>query len=552
MTTKCTKELIEMAVKRKGTGMSNRDLAQYLGIAESTFYEWTNRPKTENQSKLSEALKKAESDYKDGLRKKILEASDKDWKASAWMLERQYNREYGRDNAQLEAQRQLEKSGMPPTDFGLIIAAPFLQAHRDVAFSETGVDLWLPGGRNSGKSSYTSLEITDGIMHNPDRSAFVAMKNGVDIRDSVWEQFVWAIEELGYTESFEFNQSRRRIVRKTTGQAIVFRGIDKAHKTKSIKAPKGTYFAYHWYEETDQFRGMQEIRTVEQSLTRGAAKDAKFYRFFTYNPPRSRDSWANKERARREALGKAVYHSTYLDMPSEWVTDQTRNDAQELAKTDEQSYRHEYLGEPVGVGGEVFDLDTRVVFREITDEEIQAFERPLAGQDFGWWPDPWALTISEWQAGSRTLITWREDGGHKLTPDKSAERIKRALTWADGYDDANNPFQEEYHHIVISSDDANPEQIAAQRDCGVNARPAKKGNMRLASYRWLASIKWVIDPNRCPHLAEEVRNKMHVQTADGEWLEEIEDGNDHWIDATRYAVMPIVRRARSAYRDKED
>ena len=74
--------------------------------------------------------------------------------------------------------------------------------------------------------------------------------------------------------------------------------------------------------------------------------------------------------------------------------------------------------------------------------------------------------------------------------------------------------------------------------------------MRRASYRWLASINWVIDPVRCPRLAEEVRNKLHVRTRDGEWLEDIEDGDDHYIDATRYAVMPVVHRWRTAYRDQ--
>ena len=104
------------------------------------------------------------------------------------------------------------------------------------------------------------------------------------------------------------------------------------------------------------------------------------------------------------------------------------------------------------------------------------------------------------------------------------------------------------HRIRVMSDDAAPEQIAAQRDAGLDARAAGKGNMRTASYRWLAGVRWVIDPQRCPRLAEEVRHKLHCRSPQGEWLEEVEDGDDHYIDATRYAVMGIVRRARTAYR----
>ena len=427
---------------------------------------------------------------------------------------------------------------VPPSDFGLLIAPPFLALHRAVHGSE-GVDAWLPGGRSSGKSSAVSLEIVDGVMHHKDRSALVLMKNGVDIKDSAWEQIVWAIGSLGCSDDFDLVPSRRRIVRRSTGQAIVFRGCDKPDKTKSIKAPEGTYFAFLWFEEVDLFHGAAEVRTVTQSATRGP-DGSPFFRFHTFNPPRSRDSWANRETRRREDAGMLVIRSTYLDMPHEWIPEQVREDASQLEADDPVAYKHEWLGEETGIGGEVFD---RVVFREVTDDEIAAFERPMCGQDFGWWPDPWAATLSEWQPGARTLVSWREDGGNKLTPPKSAERLKALLTW-------DEDGEQVEHRVTVSSDDAAPEQIAAQRAEGIDARAAGKGNMRLASYRWLASINWVIDPVRCPRLAEEVRNKLHVRTRDGEWLEDIEDGDDHYIDATRYAVMPVVHRWRTAYRDQ--
>ena len=86
-------------------------------------------------------------------------------------------------------------------------------------------------------------------------------------------------------------------------------------------------------------------------------------------------------------------------------------------------------GEPVGIGTEVFD---NVVFRAITDEEIAQFERLRFGQDFGWYPDPWAVTGSEWRPGQRELLTFCEDGANKLPPDEQAERVKALLTWSDG------------------------------------------------------------------------------------------------------------------------
>lgn len=99
------------------------------------------------------------------------------------------------------------------------------------------------------------------------------------------------------------------------------------------------------------------------------------------------------------------------------------------------------------------------------------------------------------------------------------------------------------------SDDASPDRIQAQRDEGVDARAAGKGGMRDMSYRFLQSVTWVIDPERCPNLAREVRAaEFEMDPATGEYSGEYPDGDDHWIDATRYAFMDVVSR-RGAYRN---
>lgn len=94
---KCTKETVEQAVKLKKAGVNNKDIAAALCIHESTFYRWLNNPKTENQRKLGEELKKTEADYKASLLTIIYNAAvSKDWKAAAWTLERKYPQEFAR------------------------------------------------------------------------------------------------------------------------------------------------------------------------------------------------------------------------------------------------------------------------------------------------------------------------------------------------------------------------------------------------------------------------------------------------------------------------
>lgn len=431
------------------------------------------------------------------------------------------------------AEDEAEEKKLFVADFGLLLAPDFLKPHRMIARREA-VDFWAGGGRGSMKSSWASLEVVKDIEENPDHHALVMMRYKNQLRDSAYTQVVWAIQILGLEDDYEMPASTLRIRKKSTGQLIIFKGCDNPNKVKGVKVPFG-YIAILWMEECDMFRGMAEIRKVQQSAIRGGDD---YIRMYTFNPPRSKQCWINEHVQGLKDRGLPYFESNYLRAPAEWLGEQFIEDAEELKRTDPQAYEHEYMGIPVGLGGDVFD---RYTFREITDGEIAAFDNLRCGQDFGWFPDPWAFTMSEWQAATRTILTWYEDGGNKLPPNIQAERIKAALTWSD------DGRTETYHHARVLSDDARNDLISAQRDAGVNARASEKGFMREASYEFLQSCTWVIDPVRCPHLAKEVREMQYEKNADDEWLNSIPDGNDHWVDATRYAFMREAKKRR-AYR----
>lgn len=65
--------------------------------------------------------------------------------------------------------------------------------------------------------------------------------------------------------------------------------------------------------------------------------------------------------------------------------------------------------------------------------------------------------------------------------------------------------------------------------------------MRDSSSLWLGCAR-CIDPVRAPLAYEEFRLKEYMRERDGTWVDEIPDGNDHSIDAVRYAMMGDVLR----------
>lgn len=408
-----------------------------------------------------------------------------------------------------------------------IIAPAFYPVHWDILDGEhTYYDLY--GGRGSTKSSFISVEIVLGMMMDAERgehtNAVVFRKVGNTLRESVYEQIAWAIDELGASDMWTSSLSPMQFVYKPTGQKIIFRGLDKAKKTKSIKTSRG-YFKYLWFEELDEFAGIEEIRTVQQSVLRGGSK---FVVFKSFNPPISRSNWANVyvNEPREDSFR---HKSDYLSVPEDWLGEQFISDAEHLKDTNEKAYRHEYLGEPVGLGTNIFDM---LDIRPITDEEISRMERIYQGQDWGWYPDPKAFIRAAYNHNTETIYLLDELGGCKIRNSKMAEDIKEK-----GYDD---------YSIYCGADEQ--ESIVDFRDAGLPARQANvgPGSVRY-TFEWLQCRTLVIDPSRTPRAYKEIIEYEHEVDSNEEVIADYPDHNNHWIDALRYATSPLsMRRGNSA------
>ena len=255
-----------------------------------------------------------------------------------------------------------------------IIIPAYYEAHKDIK-ERKHTHYWFKGGRGSTKSSFISIEIIYNIIKDSECNAICFRKIGKDIEESVYNQILWAIDILGVNQYFKAYKSPYRIVYLPTGQVITFRGLDDATKTKSIKLKNG-YYKISWFEELDEFAGLEEIRKAEQSIMRGGNE---FIAFKSYNPPQNVNSWVNKE-VQHERADRLVVHNTYLDVPAEWLGEQFFIEADYLKSINELSYRHEYLGEVTGTGGLIFQNAKDI---RLTDEEIKRFDNVREGIDWG-------------------------------------------------------------------------------------------------------------------------------------------------------------------------
>jgi phage terminase large subunit len=394
-----------------------------------------------------------------------------------------------------------------------VISPAFRPVHADIKHKRH-THFWLKGGRGSTKSSFIALEIVLGIMRDPEANATVLRKVKETLKDSVFEQIKWAIYTLGVQNFWHIPQAQLAMTYIPTGQKILFRGADNPKKIKSIAFAKG-YCKYFWYEELDEFNGMEEIRMINQSLLRGGPE---FVVFYSYNPPKSLTNWVNAE-AQLTRPDRLIHHSDYLSVPREWLGEQFILEAEHLREVNEPAYNHEYLGEITGTGGEVF---ANVQCRPISDEEIKGFEVIRRGLDFGFAIDPLSYVVCAYNRKYKRLFIYYEYYAVGVSNRKAYDEIH-------GENKDNQP---------LYADNAEPRTINELRQYGLRIVPCKKGPDSVEyGIKFLQDLEAIIiDDTRCPETAREFLNYELEKDAQGNFKASFPDKDNHSIDAVRYAL----------------
>lgn len=433
-----------------------------------------------------------------------------------------YNTLY--DNRSVDALNEFDKRvGIIETDNrnfelpAMHIGKDFVDLNREIEPNKT---YCLEGGRGSLKSSFVSMKIIELMLKYPQMHCCVVRKQTNTLRDSVYAQMKWAIDILGLTEEFDCTVSPLEITYKATGQKIYFRGCDKPEKLKSIKTPFG-YIGILWREERDQLNGIQEERSIKQSVLRGGELS---FDFATYNPPISKSHWVNVD-SEANTDNNTIYHkSNYQNAPKQWLGAKFIQEAEHLKQVNEKAYLHEYMGVPIGNGTNVFE---NVEVRAITDEELNSFDYIYMGIDWGYNPDPF-----RW-----VKVGYRDETVYILD-EYSANKKSNKEVW--------QILQEEKQvneYDFITADSAEPKSIDDLRSYGANIRKAEKGQGSVHyGIKWLQTRKQIVISEDCPITAKEFLNYEYEKTKDGEPISAYPDKDNHSIDATRYALERVWRK----------
>lgn len=382
------------------------------------------------------------------------------------------------------------------------------------------------GGRGSGKSSDIAHIITQLLMRYAVNAVGIRRVDNT-LEQSIYEQMKWAIAEQEVTHLFKFNKSPLKITYIPRGNYMIFRGAQDPERIKSLKDSRFP-FAIGWIEELAEFKTEDEVTTITNSLLRGELADGLFYKFFySYNPPKRKQSWVNKKyETSFQADNTFVHHSTYKDNP--FISKEFIKEAEATKHRSERRYEWEYKGKAIGSGVVPFD-NLKVEKGCITDEMASNFDNIRNAVDFGYATDPLAFVRWHYDKKKNGIYAIDEHYGQKISNREFAKWIHK----------------KGYQSDEIFADSAEPKSIAElKNEHGVKrVRGVKKGPDSVEyGEQWLDDLDFIcIDPLRTPKIAWEFENIDYQTDRDGNPKPRLEDKDNHTIDATRYAMSEDMK-----------
>ena len=371
------------------------------------------------------------------------------------------------------------------------------------------------GGRGSGKSHFFGDCVVEEHLRTPGQRTVCIREVQKSMERSSRQLIVDKIGQYGLHASFEVQD---RMIRTPGDGIIIFQGM-QSHTADSIKSLEG--FDRAWVEEA------QSLSAHSWRLLRPTLRKAGSEIWASWNPTSAQDPVdAFFRGAGADRADLVAVRAGWADNP--WFGAGAL-EAERLADARARPEEYAHVWE-----GEYRSRSQAQVFAG--QVEVRAFEtpegiRPYYGVDWGFAKDPLAA-LRCWIADDCVYVDYEAGGTGIELDDIPAvlDTLPQARLW---------PWR---------ADGARPETISFLARChGFRISAARKwpGSVEDGIARLRAFTRIVVHP-RCPRLAAEFhRYAYRVDPQTEDILPVVEDANNHWIDALRYALDGIIHNRRT-------
>lgn len=371
------------------------------------------------------------------------------------------------------------------------------------------------GGSSSGKSYFLAQRCVNDLLNNG-RNYLCVRKVGDTLRDSVYSEIENAARSLGVHHRFRFTVSPMQIV-SDVGTVVLFRGLDKVEKVKSIR-PKSGALTDIWVEEATE-AVLQEIGQLRKRQRGGDTSIPKRLTL-SFNPiyqthPIFTEYFASvgwqDDQTYHEGESLTILKTTYKD--NQFLAP---DDIAELeGETDKYLYEVYTLGNWGSLGAVIF-TNWKIVD---LSEQKKEFDNLRDGLDFGFGGHPAGYAGMHLDSKRKKLYVFEDFYRYGATNPELAGILQPIVKGR-----------------AVLADSAEPKSIQELRDEGINAIGAKKGQGSINfGIQYLKQFEILIDKD-CIDTQNEFRLYQWATDRQGNRLNRPTDKHNHIIDAMRYGL----------------
>ena len=209
----------------------------------------------------------------------------------------------------------------------------------------------ISSGRAGTKSSFMGILSDYLLVADPGTAVVIMRKHHNKLRKTVYKECIRALKRLKLNKNlFKITKSPMQLTYKKNGNTIYFTGSDSIDDTKGMIDEERTIKLVVLDEVTEFFdkgEGEEEISNITATFVRG--NNNAFRMLYLFNTPRNDKApvmkWARKMECRKDCVR---IHSTYLDVPVNWLGQKLIDEALAMKAVDEQMYNWVWLGMSTG------------------------------------------------------------------------------------------------------------------------------------------------------------------------------------------------------------